>query len=174
MKRDSTQVTDGKNRLSVWVNKSIFDIETYLVKLRQDLALNNRLDTTIVSDHILQHFNSISAKDAFQSVDYQLPFLTHLAQEYEPKNDLVDLLDDFVDANKNKFNLADIVVTQSGATRCKTNVRFAVNGLRDIGLIISKDSSNKRSWSPSIMGFIVLLNIQFHPQSFQSRSTLRK
>lgn len=152
---------------SLDVNKAIFDIESYLVELRKEHQLNERIDTSISSHNILKHFHSIEAKDAFAPADYQLNFLYHLATNHQPDKDLYTLIDEFIEAYKEQFKLADIVITKSGATRCKTNMRFAVNDLRDLGLVLSRDAKNQRSWEPSIMGLIILLNIQLNLAHFQ-------
>lgn len=41
------------------VNRSIIDIESFLVDLRKTYQVNSRLDTSIVSENILQHIAMI-------------------------------------------------------------------------------------------------------------------
>ncbi len=41
----------------------------------------------------------------------------------------------------------------SGATRCKTNLRFTVNSLRKAGLINYYDERHKQSWTLTYLGF---------------------
>lgn len=168
----SIELAEGKDSLSV--NKSIFDIESYLVELRSEHKINNRLDTSIVSANILEHFNSVSSNTAYRPVDYQLNFLHHLAVSFLPDKDLFTLIDEFIDEYKHQFTLADIVLTETGATRCKTNIRFAVVRLRELGLVLSKGAKEKPSWAPAIMGLVALLNISFNAQGFANHADFKK
>ena len=161
-------LADGKKNVGSRVNKFVFDLESFFIKLRREYKLNDRIDTSILSNSILQNFSSIAAKDAYRAVDYQFNFLQLLAREYLPELDLFKLIDIFIEKFKSEFTLADIVVTASGATRCKTNLRFALNDLRDLGFVISKDVNEKRSFSPSIMGLVVLLNIRIYENDFST------
>ena len=120
------------------------------------------MDTSIFSDSIITNFNSIEAIGAYKHVDYQYNFLNHLAEKYNPGCDLYTLVDSFIERFKHEFSLADIVITKTGVTRCKTNIRFALNDLRELGLVLTRDKNGKRSWEPSILGLIVLLNIRFN------------
>ena len=147
-------------------NRSIFDIESFLVQLRNQYNINDRLDTSVVSNSILNNFYSVSSVDAFRPVDFQYNFLHHLAIEYRHDIELYLLIDTFIKIFKEQFTLADIVVTKTGATRCKTNIRFALNDLRDLSLVLSKDNQQKRCWGPSIVGLVTLINIQLnYPES---------
>lgn len=158
---ESTYV-QGTDGVMILANKAIFDIESFLVTIRNAYDINTRFDSTIVSDNILAHFNKSNAQSGHRAGDYQYNFLHHLASEYTVDVDLFKLIDSFIVKFKHQFNLADIVITNTGATRCKTNIRFALNTLRDFGLVISRDPGNKRSWSPSVLGLVTLLNIEFN------------
>lgn len=145
---------------TILANRSIYEIESFLVELRNLYQVNKRVDTSVVSQNILKYFTSIEAAAAFRPVDYQYNFLYHLAANYQPGTDLYSLIDSFTDNFKEQFTLADIVITSTGVTRCKTNIRFALNSLRDLSLVLSYDNNKKRSWGVSIMGLVALLNIQ--------------
>jgi hypothetical protein len=170
---DSKELING-TKDAISVNRVIFDIESFLVELRTTYKLNERLDTSIVSESILKNFNSIWPKDAFRPADYQLNFLHHLAVNFLPNKDLVTLIDDFIEIFKNQFTLADIVITQSGATRCKTNIRFGLNELRDLGFVLSKGEDDKRSWAPSTIGLVALLNIEFNRDVFKNKADYKE
>jgi|GEM_PF-2845718 len=157
--KESTTV-HSKSGEQFLANKAIFELESYLVRLRNDYKINARIDTSIFSQNILAHFSSVDAGNAFSSIHYEYNFLHHLAASYAPKKDLHTLIDEFITKFKEQFTLADIVLTATGATRCKTNIRFALNNLRDFGFVISKDKNDKRSWSPSVIGLVALLNIE--------------
>ena len=152
----------GANQSQFLANGAIFEIESFLVDLRKQNEINSRLDTTIRSASILSDFKNTNAPAAHQPENFQYSFLHYLARTYTPKAELFQLIDGFVEEVKDQFVLADIVITNSGATRCKTNIRFALNALRDFGLVLSKDADEKRSWSPSILGLVTLLNIEFN------------
>lgn len=163
---DESITVEGKGGESFLANKAIFEIESFLVQLRSQFSINNRLDTSIVSKNILEKFSTVSSMGAFKPIDYQYNFLYHLATKYEPDLDLYTLVDSFIEKFKSQFILADIVITNTGATRCKTNIRFALNELRDMSLILSRNPNNKRSWSPSVIGLVALLNIHLNfPES---------
>jgi len=89
--------------------------------------------------------------------------LHYLVHEYTADKELYELVDGFIQQFKSQLRLPDIIITKTGATRCKTNTRFAVDSLRDLGLILSRDKDDNRTWGPSIAGLIVLINIRlFH------------
>lgn len=162
-KEKSTSVK-GTNQSQFLANSAIFEIESFLVDLRKQNEINSRLDTTIRSASILSDFKNTNALAAHQPENFQYSFLHYLARVYTPKAELFQFIDGFVEEVKDQFVLADIVITNSGATRCKTNIRFALNTLRNFGLVLSKDADEKRSWSPSILGLVTLLNIEFNKQ----------
>ena len=157
----------GKGLERFFANKDIYEIESHLVEIGKQYNINARIDNSIFSKNILANFKSVDPVTAFIPVQYQYNFLHHLAKSYSTGKDLHELIDEFITAFKDQFKLADIVITASGATRCKTNLRFALNSLRDYGLVVSRDKNGRRSWSPSVIGLITLLNIQLcKPESF--------
>jgi hypothetical protein len=162
----SIAVKESERKSSMLVNRNIFNLESFLVELRQRYHVNDRIDTSISSKHILDNFGSMRAGDSFDSPDYQFNFLYFLVGNHEPGKDLYHLIDGFIKDFKDQFSLADIVITKSGATRCKTNIRFALNDLRDLGLVLSKDINERRTWAPSLAGLVVLTNILLFPEHF--------
>jgi len=147
---------DGKEYI---LNVEIFELESFFLQEKQKHNINARIDNSITSPNIYKNFEKIEANHAFKQVDYQLNLLYHLVRNYKQRMELVDLIDLFIEKYKSQFTLADLIITKSGATRCKTNIRFALNSLRELGLVVSKDEHEKRSWEPSILGFIILINI---------------
>jgi hypothetical protein len=146
---------DGNSK----INLNILEIENYLIALRKQHSINLRLDAAI---SIKDYENSSIGSDSsfsYRAVDYQYNFLYHLAVSYVPNLDLYWYVDSFIDKFKSQLSISDIVITKSGATRCKTNIRFALNDLRDLYLVISRDEKNKRSWQPSVLGLMALLVI---------------
>lgn len=144
---------------SIQVNKSLYELESFLVNLRKEEGANERIDTTIEAPNILLTFEKSSVANAYTPNDYQYYLLHHLAMEYHPDKSLYNLIDSFVEKYKTGFSRSDIIITNIGATRCKTNIRFALNNLRYWGLVINHDEKKKRSWSPSLLGLVTLLNI---------------
>jgi len=158
---------DGKEYI---LNSEIFELESYFIQKKREFNINQRIDNSIVSDNIFQNFDLIEAEHAFKAIDYQFNFLYFLAKEYKPNKDLVEIIDSFIQFYSKQLTLADLIITKSGATRCKTNIRFALNGLRDLGLILSRDRYNKRSWEPSILGLLTLINVAINKSILSSKS----
>ena len=157
---ETVNYSAGKNDV-IHINSSVLQLEHWLLVWRKEHKLNERIDASIISDNILKNIVSDSSDKAFQPKDYQFNFLFFLARNYSPKSDLHKLIDSFVNKFKEQFSFADIIITSTGATRCKTNIRFALNELRNMGLVLSKDIDSNRSWSPSIPGLVAMLNIQY-------------
>ncbi len=158
--KETVKYTAGKDDI-IHINSSVLQLEHWLLMWRKEHKLNERIDASIISNNILKNIASASSDKAFQAKDYQFNFLFFLARNYSPKSDLHKLIDSFVDKFKEQFSFADIIITSTGATRCKTNIRFALNELRNMGLVLSKDIDNNRSLSPSIPGLVAMLNIQY-------------
>lgn len=162
----SISVKDDKEEYRL--NLKLFELESYLVKLRNDLQVNTRLDTTITSSNILQNFRDPSHENALKPLDFQFTFLHHLIKNYNPYVQVYELIDSYIEVWKNSFTVADIVITKTGATRCKTNLRFALNGLRDLGLVVNTEENGKRSWAPSLEG-VLLMSYAMESGHFQLR-----
>ena len=148
------------NKKNIYINQSFLKLEHWLLDWKKENKLNERIDASIYSQHIVKHSDSTLSERAYQSADYELHFLQYLTLHYRPKSSLFRLIDSFLEENRKQLSLADIVITNTGATRCKTNIRFTLTNLRDMGLVLSRDKANKRIWKPSIPGIIVLLNME--------------
>jgi len=59
---------------------------------------------------------------------------------------------------KKRLKYTDIERTRTGAVRCKTNLRFAILHLRELGFINSFEKG-KRAWSLTLPGFLVAAHI---------------
>ena len=139
----------------------------------KQLKLNLRLDSVIYSDSISASFNK--EVKPFSPNEYCLPFFDFLNIKKNERLDLFELIDNFIDHHKNELSWQDIVITASGATRCKTNLRFALNQLRGIGLIKKVDQNGKRVFLPTLEGELVfytwrlsLNNNLFKPDLFSN------
>ncbi|MBL0081453.1 MAG: hypothetical protein IPP37_02975 [Saprospiraceae bacterium] len=68
--------------------------------------------------------------------------------------------------HKAELSWKDIEITSSGATRCMTNIRFALNSLRAIELIEHNDKVNKRSFQPTLLGEMIF----YYDRKLQGKS----
>ena len=83
-------------------------------------------------------------------------------------------MDNYIERIKEKLTFHDIVTTETGATRCYTNVRFALNELRTYGLVYSSIKQNKnncRSILPTPVGYLISLKVN-EPNKFDILSHL--
>lgn len=133
-RNDETLNLRDKNE-PIWVNERLYQLEVFLAELRKGKDNNRRLDITINSPSILRSFRQNSF-EPYKPEDYQYCLLHHLALKFEPGKSLYRFVDSFVETYKSNFRWTDIVITSSGATRCKTNIRFALNTLRYWGWCI--------------------------------------
>lgn len=156
----------------LYLNKSLFELEKHLSDLKVKYQVNQNLNPKINSDHILESFSLQST--FFRSNDYALSFLVFLTlQENHDAEELLLIMDQYIDKIKEKLTFHDIATTDTGATRCFTNLRFALNEMRNYGLIYSSITLNKkncRSILPTPVGYLISLmvnepgkfNVEFH------------
>jgi len=163
------------NNKNIGVNLSLLKLENWLLDWKKKNKLNQRIDASIFSDNIVKHTGNNKSENAYQADDYQLLFLHYLTMHYNAKSslfavngNLYAIIDSFVEEYKEQLTLADIIITNTGATRAKTNLRFTLTKLREYGLVLSRDKANKRIWKPSIPGIMVLLNIQKNGLQFNN------
>jgi len=163
----SQTVSKTINKEELYFNKSLFELEKYLSDLKVKYQVNQNLNPGISSDHILGSFNKNST--FFRSNDYALSFLVFLSmQEKHDAEDLLLMMDQYIETIKGKLTFNDIVTTDTGATRCYTNLRFALNELRNYGLIYSSITQNKkkcRSILPTPVGYLIALMVS-EPNKF--------
>lgn len=137
-------------------HKSILKLNQCLLSFKK-VASFPEVEYSLVPVEIPDKFFNNDKYLYFRPLDYQFSFLIFLFLNYEKhnKSDLRVVIDDFLDKVKSQFTINDIVRTETGAVRCKTNIRFAVNRLRELGLLNYYDKDVKRNWSPTLLGFIV-------------------
>ena len=138
-----------KNKL----NAHVFEFQAHVSSELKQLKLNLLLDPVIHSDSISDSFDKETKP--FTPNDYCLAFFDFLNVQKNEKLDLFALIDKFIEQHKSELNWQDIVITASGATRCKTNLRFALKQLRGIGLIEKIDQEGKRIFFPTQQGELV-------------------
>jgi len=160
--------------------QSIYLLETEIDKIKSAHKLH-RLDNSINSKSIEKSFlrklpsniniksqDNYEFKEYLKPIDYQYWFMIYLLLKNkeirESKITLLNIIDKFIDRIKNEsFNYEDIKIMASGATRCKTNLRFTVNSLRQGGYINYFDQNHKQSWSLTYIGFFIALTFCLHP-----------
>lgn len=147
------------------IEPSLLKFELLYEEFKQELKIKTKIDAAINSKSIINDINNGMSKKAFHPVDYSGVVLHSLALSYPSKDSVITFIDKIVDAYKESLGVQDIIITSSGATRCKTNIRFSINKLRDIGLLLDQDPEGKRTWSPSVYGLLVLIYIQIAPKS---------
>ncbi len=89
-------------------------------------------------------------------------------QENHDAEELLRVMENYLDKIKNRLTFHDIVTTDTGATRCFTNLRFALNEMRNYGLIYSSIIQNKkncRSILPTPVGYLISLIVS-EPNNF--------
>lgn len=159
--------------------KLLYEIEKELTKVKTQFELPS-LNSEIDSNSVIYSFaNTPSDKkvfddlsvydDFFRQNDYQywlLIFLLIKNNDIRQKNlTLFQIIDEFVSRVKEEsFTWRDIELTSTGATRCKTNLRFAYNDLKKIGLVNLYDQNHKQSWSLTYLGFFLAASFCFNPE----------
>lgn len=158
-----------KDSTPSYINSDILSVETYWSHLKLMCKFDAQIDTSIKGlDYSSVAFHNLG-KQPFRPVDYQFNFLYYLTRTYTTEFTLHEYIDGFLYTFKDQLGILDILKTNSGATRCKTNLRFTLNALRDINLVVFSEN-NKRSWKPSLTGLLALLNIKFFADRFKTHS----
>lgn len=137
------------------VESKILEINYLLDLLAQKIKIP-KFEVSLLNKEMFEQPIELNSQ-YFKPIDYQFGFLIFLFLNYEKfKNkDLRHHIDAFINIIQYQFRFGDIVRTTTGATRCKTNIRFAVMRLREIGLINYTNRENKRIWTPTIIGFFI-------------------
>lgn len=135
------------------LNSDVFEFQSHIAKQMKDLNLNLVLNPEIHSKSITSSFGYDIP--AFSPNDYCFSFFDFLNVRRNDRLELYQLIDSFLELHKEEMTWKDIVITASGATRCRTNLRFALERLRRIGLIRKFDKDGKRVVTPTIQGEIV-------------------
>lgn len=142
-----------ENKEWLKLNAEVFEFQSHVFQGLKASRINLILNPIIESKSIQNSFSQ-NAK-ALPPQDYCLPFLDYLNVHKDNKIELVDLINHFIEEHKEEFTWQDVVITATGATRCKTNIRFALNQLRKLGLINKVDASGKRILTPTFQGEII-------------------
>jgi hypothetical protein len=139
-----------------YINAYVFELQSHLRKELEKRSINLNINPSIYSDEISKSMRSGDSSSYTKKSDKDLmfPFLNYLCEYYNGHYKLVDYIQDFTITHSNQLVWEDIFMTQSGATRIYTNLRFALNHLRNLGLIRREDENGKSDIEPSVLGYL--------------------
>lgn len=170
---DSSRIFDFKDGSEIKLNHAIYEIQHHLANELKKYGVNTRLDNGIISNSILKSFNEVADK-SHKSEYYAYPFLKYLYKHFKVDTELLEYIDGFIEENKENLSWQDIVVTKTGATRCKTNIRFSLNLLRDLHLVRSRNENNKRTLLPTVIGQLLIHYFDWINKKYPSSSKLEE
>ena len=155
---DTKSLRLGRRNTESRINESIYDLESHLAALKKAYDINLSLNADISSDNIRRSFQDAQAS-FLRAVDYQHNFLLYLACQHKPEKELRQYINEFLDLSNEHLTWADLVITETDVTRAKTNLRFAVNGLRKSGML-PRPNTHGHSLLPTMYGLWVLYAIR--------------
>lgn len=149
----SQSITDGRSQ-EIIVNEQIFHLQCVIEQELKSRQVQMKLDTSIQSENIMRSFSYAKSQlEPFPAQAYMFPFYLSFLKNLTPSNELRHYIDLFVDEHAEELRYTDIVITETGATRCKTNIRFASETLKNNFFLIKK-LNEKRVLVPSIWGLL--------------------
>ena len=168
---------DAKDKIELL--NLFYQVEKELASVKEQLSLpyiNSSISSASVIKSIIETPSNrnvilrdeITYDEYFRQNDYQYWLLIFLLLKNnsirEMNLTLYEIIDEFIDRVKNEsFTWKDIEFTGSGATRCKTNIRFAYDDLKKVGLVNLYDKVHKKSWTLTFIGFFVAASYCFEP-----------
>jgi len=176
-----------RSRLSsaekIEILQKIYSIEAELNKIRKEFDLFE-IDPLFSSESVYNSFerhheverrkinkfeNDLREEikpqfDFFRAIDFQYYLIFHLLLNNErlssPDYGLSKVIESFIEKyGAINFKYEDLIRTESGATRCRTNLRFAFDNLRKAGLINQYDINKKKVYRLSYFGFFVAIHL---------------
>lgn len=134
----------GNKHEALRISGELHELEHRIHRLRQahDLAtFSSRYRSPRIADSFSY---DVGRRRPWRALDYQYYLLGEMLlsmDEVRPAELMQHkLLFRFLDRmSEENFFHEDIEVTSSGATRCETNTRFALQSLRDAGLVVDKE-----------------------------------
>lgn len=153
----------GEYNISIW--KAFYELEEHVHNLRHDFDSQVQFDHTLSSPNVVSSFDYCEPSQFHRPLDYQYPYLFWLFDHYKEGAPLIGLINSFFNSIKDKLNYPDIVLTETGVTRCKTNLRLCTNTLREWGILLRTDDKNKRSFGLSSFGMLLIAYLKFEAKS---------
>ena len=166
--KGNRQVNDKKDKIII--NKVIYEIQNHFVSELKRYDINTKLNEEIKSESILSSFTNSNVQSHLPNY-YAYPFLKYICLNFRPSTELNEYIDDFLNKNREQLSWNDLVITKTGATRCKTNIRFALNFLRELNLIRSKNNKEKRTVCPTVLGQLIIM--YFHYLNSENKHSMR-
>lgn len=151
------------------VSKDLYILQNQLEEIASEQGVNIRLNPSVFSEGILASIDK-SADNHFKAVDYQYNLFYHLTLNYDLNISLFEYINSFVNSYKKQLSFNDIKITESGATRIFTNLRFALNDLRNLGLIHRKGKEGNRVNIPTLFGLLVLIYLLNNDEYFNKKT----
>ncbi len=146
-KGETVHVDRMKDKMAL--NADVFELQSHIISKLKEHKLNLTLNPQFVSKHIKNSFQH--SVGAIKQDDYCLCFLDFLCVNQDRDIELVELIKEFINLHIEELTWQDIVITATGVTRCLTNIRFALNHLRDWNLIVK----GERTYVPTPFGEMV-------------------
>lgn len=160
-----------------YISQLIYLFEAEISKIKRDNKLSS-YNSNIYSKKIAQSF--VRTREdlfgqfrepirPFTKTDYQYYLLVFLliyfCEMKDEKLTLHQIIDKFVDLHKeHSLSYKDIKLTATGVTRCKTNLRFAFEALKEMGLVkLYHREEKEKSWMLTYLGFMVAASIIYKP-----------
>ncbi len=159
--QDSNIEFDKRLPYFAYINSYVFELQSHLRMELEKRSVNLNLNPSIYSEEIANSMLRDRPLSYSKKTDNDLmfPFLYYLCEHFNGQDKLVDYIKDFTYTYRNQLVWEDIVMTQSGATRIYTNLRFALNQLRNLGLIRREDEHGKTDVEPSVLGYLFYMVI---------------
>jgi hypothetical protein len=174
-KSKSGKTIAGEN---LGLSQAVYEFEHITRQLMAGNRRQPRYDASLFSENIRQSFGKAHPNQFHRPVDYQYPYLIWLFDHYQEGKALHQFVQEFFNSIKDHLNYPDILITSTGVTRCKTNLRLSMNALRDIGILMQQDSKGKRSFGLSAVGLLVVALLKFKIEdrmsAFTSNVTLQE
>lgn len=150
-----------RNKENISLYKALYEIEQCVHDMREDLDTKIRFDHALNSENVQNSFRECYPNQFHRPVDYQYPYLFWLFDNYKPGAPLIGLIESFFRSTSQFLNYPDVVLTGTGVTRCKTNLRLCTNTLRDWGILLRTDERNQRSFGMSTFGLLLIAYLKF-------------
>lgn len=151
---------DLKDGTETNINKAIYEIQNHFTNELLKHNINTQLNPQIKSESIINSFTQ-TIPTPHPKEHYAYTFLKYLCKNFQPTIEVNEYIDDFLKEHKEQLTWNDLVITKTGATRCKTNIRFAIDYLRILMLVRTKTKEDKRTVCPSVLGFLTVLYFQY-------------
>lgn len=123
------------------------------ISLEEFICGKFEIDQHVLTISGLQNGSGLGSGTPPLSLQPQL--LKFLLLFHKAEYQVIDIIRLFIKKIQPNLSILDFKKTETGATRCFTNARFAANRLRDYGLLKFTKNEAYKTWVLSLPGFIV-------------------